>query len=132
MGAEPGFLEELLVHGFRDRVIYVDADQVHQLKRSHREAALSFYDTVDVFHRCDSFTQNSERFAVERTRNAIHNKAGGIFRPDTRFSELIAEVNRPLHCFLGGLCSLHHFDKLHHMNRVEKMQSDDPLGSFHS
>src|SRR5512140_2739290 len=78
MGAVARLLEELLKNGLGDGEVDVDADEVHQLKRTHLESSFQAYDSVDLFHRCYLISQEPERLAVERSGDPVHNEAGGV------------------------------------------------------
>src|ERR1043166_4688304 len=67
----PRLAKRLFIHRLRNRKIHVDADEIHQLKRSHFEIPLETYDPVDVFDGGDPLPEDSQRFAVKRPCAAI-------------------------------------------------------------
>src|SRR5437879_13673199 len=62
-----GFAEGLIIHRLGDREIYVNADQVHELKRSHSKPPLKSDNPVDFFEGRDDLLYKLKLLAVKRT-----------------------------------------------------------------
>src|SRR5918995_2684046 len=76
---KPRIVKKRLVERLSGGKVYVVADKIHQLERSHAEVARLFHDPVDGLHRGVAVTKNAQRCIVKRPSNAIDDKPRRVF-----------------------------------------------------
>src|SRR2546426_2873204 len=117
-------LEQIVRDGEAD----IQADQVGELERTHGVVVAELHRLVDVLGGRDALLEHPHGLKPERHAQPTGSEAGRILDDDRLFPERLGERHRPLDGLGGGLRVGHHFDELHGVHRIEKMQAHDTPG----
>src|SRR5205823_2109908 len=109
-------------------IVHVVADEVHQLEWAHPEATELAHRPIDCRRVGDALLEHSDRFTIERPRDAIHDEAGGIGRHDGSFLPRLDESRRTRHDVSRGVEPRDDLDERQHRRWIEEMHADDALG----
>src|SRR5438270_11823784 len=99
----------------------IDTDFIQQCHWAHRHAEIE-HGFIQFNDACACLEKISRLKQVGH-QNAINEEAGTVLYQDRKFADLLDEAQAPLENFGRGLAGGHNLDKLHAMNRVEKVKA---------
>src|ERR1700730_4010965 len=123
-------LAEFIEHDVGDVIRSVKSDEIEQRERSHGMPAAQLHRIVDIFNRPDAFFECANGIEEVRNQKPVDDKSRAVVRANRRLTQLRAQS---YHFFVhGGVRGdgFHNLDKLHHRNRIEKMQANEAVGTF--
>src|SRR4051794_30273445 len=101
----------LLVERLRDLEADVDAHEIHQLERAHREAAAQPADAVHLLRGGQALLHEPQRLQPERAVAAVDQEAGDVGGLDRVLAHRLAGGAGTLDGLLGGRLACHHLDQ---------------------
>ena len=103
----------------------VDADEVHELERAHREAGVADR-LVDARDRGDARLEEVQRLQGEWPIHPVDDEARAVAADDRRLAPHPHQRDRPVND--GGVAErgADHLNERHARRRIEEMQADDP------
>jgi len=118
----------LLPHRRADREVDVLPDEVGELERPHREAALLAERPVDGGRVGDAALDDALRLSVEGSSDAVDDEARGRAAPHRGLAPGRHERGDVLDVGPGGARAVHDLDELHDGRWVEEVQPEHALG----
>ncbi|MDQ0846255.1 hypothetical protein QFZ68_005935 [Streptomyces sp. V1I6] len=117
----------LRVHGVQDGTGGVDADQVEQRERPHRQTAAELHRGVDVLTGRVPRLVHRRRLVEVAEQQAVGHESGPVADRDRLLAELLGERGDGLNGRRRGEHAGDHLDQLHRRRRVEEVQAEHAL-----
>lgn len=121
-------VEGLGVHGLEDRTGRVDADQVEQGERPHRQAAAELHGGVDVLAGGVLRLVHRGRLVQVAEQQSVGDEAGAVADRDGLLAEVEGQVGDGADRRGRGQHRRDDLDELHRGRRIEEVQAEDALG----
>jgi hypothetical protein len=113
---------------FHDRQRDVQADQVEQGERAHRQANSGPGGGVDVRTARVARLQQGDRVVQVGQQQGVRDEPGPVGHRHRGLAETLNEPGNPVTSPRAGQHRGDDLDQPHHRGRVEEMQADDPAG----
>ena len=120
-------IAELGVEGVEDRQRRVEADEVEERQRAHREVAAALHRGVDVLARGGAVLQHAHGVVEVREQQGVDDEAGAVGDLDGVLAAGRGERHRRLDRVVAGGERADDLDELHQRRRVEEVDAADPV-----
>src|SRR3990170_2691647 len=117
---ESRIVEKRLMERLSGGEVDVNADQIHELKRTHRETSGLFHDSVDGLHLGLAIPKDAQRLVVKRPGDAVDDESRGVLGRHRSLAYLARDAYGLFHGCRAGSVSPDDLDQGHERRRVKE------------
>lgn len=116
------------MQGLQDAQGRVQADQIKQLERTHREVASAAHRSIDIGSTRHAVLGQGDRRVQVGEEQGVDHEPGAVGDPDRLLAAVRREVLDGLDGALGRGHRLDHLDEGHRGRRIEEVEAAHPVG----